>query len=62
MYCDLCMYFKVPDECGLHGDRLTAEKKIKGCDSFVERPLMICGSPGCCGLSGLPVAESADED
>jgi hypothetical protein len=60
MYCDLCMYFNVPDECSLHG-RLTAEKKVQGCESFIERPFRICGSPGCCGLSGLPTADPPEE-
>jgi len=61
MYCDLCLYFNVPDECSLHGGRLTAEQKLKGCEGFIERPLRICGSPGCCGLSGLPAAEFFEE-
>jgi len=60
MYCELCMYFNAPVECSLHG-RLTAESKVQGCESFIERPLMICGSPGCCGLSGLPAAEPTEE-
>ena len=61
MYCDLCLYFNVSDECSLHGGRLTAEQKLKGCKSFIERPLRICGNPGCCGLSGLPTAELTEE-
>lgn len=60
MYCELCLYFNVPDECSLHG-RLTPEKKLHGCESFIDRPMRICGSPGCCGLSGLPTADPLEE-
>jgi hypothetical protein len=60
MYCDLCMYFNIPNECSLRGE-LTPERKVEGCESFIEQPLRICGSPGCCGLSGLPVADLPDE-
>lgn len=60
MYCDLCMYFNAPDGCGLHGE-LTSDQRAKGCQSFIERPLRICGNPGCCGLSGLPVSDPPEE-
>jgi len=61
MYCQLCLYFTEQGECRLHG-RIDPEQQKAGCDSFIERSFRIVGSSGCCGLSGLPLADSPDRD
>lgn len=61
MYCQLCIYFTEQGECSLHG-RIDPEQLRAGCDSFIERSFRIVGSSGCCGLSGLPLAEPLDSD
>ena len=61
MYCPLCLYFTEQGECSLQG-RIDPEKQKAGCDSFIERSFRIVGSSGCCGLSGLPLAEPPDKD
>jgi hypothetical protein len=60
-YCQLCIYFTEQAECRLHG-RIDPEQQKAGCDSFIERSFRIVGSSGCCGLSGLPLAEPLDRD
>ena len=59
MYCQLCLYFTEQEECRLHG-RIDHEQLRAGCDSFIERSFRIVGSSGCCGLSGLPIADSPE--
>ena len=60
MYCELCMYYTEAGDCSLHG-RLDPETKRRGCESYVEMPMRLGRSAGCCGLSGLPTSEPADE-
>ncbi len=37
---------------------VSAEVRAKGCESFVDKPWTINTSGGCCGVTGLPFADS----
>jgi hypothetical protein len=56
MFCLLCLYFTEQGDCRLHG-KINTDQQQSGCSDFIERSFRIVGSSGCCGLSGLPLAD-----
>ena len=61
IYCELCMYYTEKGVCSLR-KTLPPDVGASGCESFIERPMVIGRTPGCCGLSGLPTTDTFDED
>ena len=57
MNCTFCMYEKDEKECSLKG-AISPELRAKGCESFVDKPWGINTVGGCCGVTGLPFADS----
>ena len=57
MNCTFCMYEKDEKECTLKG-AVSPEMRAKGCESFVDKPWGINTVGGCCGVTGLPFADS----
>ena len=52
-----CMYEKDENECTLKG-AISPEVRAKGCESFVDKPWGVSAVGGCCGMAGLPFADS----
>ena len=57
MNCTFCMYEKDEKECTLKGP-ISPEVRAKGCESFVDKPWGVSAVGGCCGMAGLPFADS----
>jgi hypothetical protein len=57
MNCTFCMYEKDEKECALKG-AISPELRAKGCESFVDKPWGVSAVGGCCGMAGLPFADS----
>jgi hypothetical protein len=57
MNCTFCMYEKDEHECALKG-AISPELRAKGCESFVDKPWGVSAVGGCCGMAGLPFADS----
>ncbi len=57
MNCMFCMYEKDENECTLKG-AISPEVRVKGCESFVDKPWGVSAVGGCCGMAGLPFADS----
>lgn len=57
MNCTFCMYEKDENECTLKG-AISPEMRAKGCESFVDKPWGVSAVGGCCGMAGLPFADS----
>ena len=57
MNCTFCMYEKDEHECSLKG-AISPELRAKGCESFVDKPWGVSAVGGCCGMAGLPFADS----
>ena len=57
MNCTFCMYEKDEKECTLKG-AVSPEMRAKGCESFVDKPWGVSAVGGCCGMAGLPFADS----
>jgi hypothetical protein len=57
MNCTFCMYEKDENECTLKGT-ISPEVRAKGCESFVDKPWGVSAVGGCCGMAGLPFADS----
>ena len=57
MNCMFCMYQKDENECTLKGE-IKPEVRPKGCEAFVDKPWGVSAVSGCCGLAGLPFADS----
>jgi len=51
------MYEKDEKECTLKGT-ISPELRAKGCESFVDKPWGVSAVGGCCGMAGLPFADS----
>ena len=61
IYCELCMYYTDKGVCSL-SKTVPSDVGASGCESFIERPMVIGRTPGCCGLSGLPTNDTSDDD
>jgi hypothetical protein len=57
MNCMFCMYEKDGNECTLKG-AISPEVRAKGCESFMDKPWGVSEVGGCCGMVGLPFADS----
>ena len=57
MNCTFCMYEKDEHECTLKG-AISPEMRAKGCEAFVDKPWGVSAVGGCCGMAGLPFADS----
>jgi hypothetical protein len=51
------MYEKDEKECALKGT-IGPGLRARGCELFVDKPWTINTSGGCCGMAGLPFADS----
>jgi hypothetical protein len=51
------MYEKDEHECTLKGV-ISPEVRARGCESFVDKPWGVSAVGGCCGMAGLPFADS----
>jgi len=51
------MYEKDENECTLKG-AISPEVRAKGCELFVDKPWGVSAVGGCCGMAGLPFADS----
>ena len=52
-----CMCENDGNECTLKG-AISPEVRAKGCESFMDKPWGVSEVGGCCGMVGLPFADS----